>query len=125
MNSKAIIYLILGLIAIEVVTTLIAKWTSSHGRDDLQRRLGGRPLESLSEAEQESILEAVHADYNQTPYRKIDIAIFAYHMPALASWGIFTGRSAVSLFYYYPVTITFWFVIGLGILKGIAKLRGM
>ena len=123
-NSKTILYLLASLLAIEIVSTFVVMWTASRHGLIFRRHLAGRAMESLDESEREDVLSKVAAEYDLTLYRKIELIVIAFHIPALASWGIATGQSVTPPLYYYAATMAFWLAVSLGVITVISKLGG-
>jgi hypothetical protein len=123
-TSKILVYLLSALFAIEIISILVVRWTASRQRRLLQRQLAGRTMESLDEPQREKVLSTVAGEYDQTIYRKSELLVIAFHIPALASWGIATRQSTTPPLYYHAATMAFWLALVFGFIKVIAKLRG-
>jgi hypothetical protein len=117
LTTKLLVWLLSSLVGFEILSTLVLMWTVSRRRQILQRLLAGCPLESLDEVDCEQVLRSVAAEYDGSVYRKIDLVVIAFHLPALASWGIATGRAKTPPIYYYTCTVLFWFGVLVGLIK--------
>jgi hypothetical protein len=124
MTSTTALGLLAILVSIEIVSMVIGKCAYRRHRQILNGYLAGRTIEGLDEQERERVFQAANADYKQTINRKIDLFVFAFHLPALASWGTITRQSTTPPVYYFLVTIGFWFVLVFAVIK-VAGLFGL
>jgi hypothetical protein len=123
-SAEILVPIAFGVIGLELLCTLLVTWTFSRHRAILRRHLGHRVLEDLDAAENETIRRAVATEYERTLYRKVDLLVIAFHLPALASWVAATRQRTTPRVYYHLVTVAFWLVLSFGVAKGIALLRG-
>jgi hypothetical protein len=119
LNVKTTLTVLAILATIEIALVLVLLVTTAQRRKILEANLRGQPLETLNPTQREAVLSQSDSEFskNKTLYRVVEMLVVMYHMPALASWTIFTRKPATPPPYYYGVTIVFWFLVVITVTK--------
>jgi hypothetical protein len=99
--------------AIELGMIAILKCSTSQLKKTFDRELNGRILDKLSAVEQEAAFSCASEKHFKTVYRKLELFVIAYHLPALASWVSLTRKTTTPGVIYFGITFLFWFAVSM------------
>jgi hypothetical protein len=105
------------LCAVEILMVALTKWTSAKQRRILERKLQGKALDTLASEDREQVIAETFQEFSQTFYRKLELIVTTYHIPALASWVVLTGKRRATPWYYFGVSVAFWFFLVVTLLR--------
>src|ERR1041385_701901 len=89
------------LCVVELCMIAIVRRSTSQMKRTLDRILAGQSLDQLEPEQREAMFSKAAQEFSQTIYRKLELLVIGYHLPALASWVAITRKRTTSPTYYF------------------------